>query len=386
MCTTLVDRYRGAAYAVARSHLGNADDAQDAAQEAFIEAFLGLNGLRAEGSFGAWLATIVRRQCSKLIQRNQRRARILSQQMMAQEASTLTESGRIQGLVDALSEIDREILSLSALAGYTYEEIGRMLDLSVGAIKSRMHRARTRLSKEVITMHGDQKLPDISFSRETIERLILRLASAPQPANLSQIARETDDKELAAVVSGLASLMEQGQSLGGAMLTTRLIPGAMAAIFSLGGQLGREAEAFRVVGGLLREDFIQPESPVGRQEVADFCAHLACLCQTGIPLPQAIDMAGQRVRRLEAFAAGLREHARSGGWMADFFAKTDSVFTESFAGVVRLAEGTEKFELAVSILATALWHPEFLDTTRMAGDWVERMKNAEELLRAWRSK
>ena len=110
----LVDGYRTAAYAIAYSRLGSADDAHDAAQEAFIEAFLGLSGLRDGGSFGAWLATIVRRQCSRTIQRNQRWSRILSEQMqVAQQAisSRTEESRRIYGLLEALSEIDREIIS-----------------------------------------------------------------------------------------------------------------------------------------------------------------------------------------------------------------------------------------------------------------------------------
>ena len=54
----LVERYRDLVYALAWRHLGNAEDARDAAQEAFIQAYLCLDQLREPDRFGPWLRQV----------------------------------------------------------------------------------------------------------------------------------------------------------------------------------------------------------------------------------------------------------------------------------------------------------------------------------------
>ena len=61
----LVERYRDAVYGATLSRISSRTEAQDVAQEAFIEAYRSLSALRDPTAFPSWLHTIVCRQCSR---------------------------------------------------------------------------------------------------------------------------------------------------------------------------------------------------------------------------------------------------------------------------------------------------------------------------------
>ena len=62
---SLVERYRNVVCAIAYSRLGDAESAQDVAQEVFLVGLEGLHGLRSGSKFGPWLRTITRRLCNR---------------------------------------------------------------------------------------------------------------------------------------------------------------------------------------------------------------------------------------------------------------------------------------------------------------------------------
>ena len=68
----LVRRYLGPAHAVAYAQLGNAAEAEDVVQEAFLRAFERLDSLREPEKFGAWLLTIARSFAYKALNKRQR--------------------------------------------------------------------------------------------------------------------------------------------------------------------------------------------------------------------------------------------------------------------------------------------------------------------------
>ena len=69
----LVTRYVSSVYAVALACVGNATDADDVAQEAFLRAYRRLDSLRSPGKFGAWLVTITRNAAYSMAKSQRRR-------------------------------------------------------------------------------------------------------------------------------------------------------------------------------------------------------------------------------------------------------------------------------------------------------------------------
>jgi RNA polymerase sigma-70 factor (ECF subfamily) len=143
----LIARYRLRAVRLATHILRRSDEAEDAAQEAFIRAFRSLHAFRGEGRFYTWLYQIVVRVC--LDRRRIRRWDLEApfevgyeptyQPMEGVEARVLVER-----LMDRLSPPMRAALVLRELEGLEYEEIARVLDIPVGRVRWRLHEARER--------------------------------------------------------------------------------------------------------------------------------------------------------------------------------------------------------------------------------------------------
>lgn len=157
----LVSRHEREVYRLALRLLRNPDDALEVAQETFLRAFRGLGAFRKEASFRTWLYGIAlnaarTRQASLL--RNRTRLQSLdggeddppSAPLQLSDAAPGPE-GRTLGaelkeaLLTALSRISpehREILLLREVEGLEYEEVGALLGIPEGTVKSRLARAR----------------------------------------------------------------------------------------------------------------------------------------------------------------------------------------------------------------------------------------------------
>lgn len=159
--TDLVDRYKVLAFTMAFRMVGDADCANDIAQDSFISAYEGLDRFRRTSKFSTWLATIVLNKC-----RDRLRARkeSVSVDEIAEIRSGATQdperiaSGRetgeaVQEALNGLSPEYREILILKHLEELEYEEIAEILGASVNALKVRAHRARERL-REALEKQG----------------------------------------------------------------------------------------------------------------------------------------------------------------------------------------------------------------------------------------
>ena len=156
----LVDRYKEAVYGAAYVRLGNFQDAQDVAQEAFIQAYRRLGSLQAHDRFASWLNTIVRNLCHDHF-RTHREMLPLDRETPAAPYDPAEEHDRralhrrIQRAVDALSDVHRETVTLYYINGYTCEEVGDFLDVPTGTVKRRLFDARKQLKKEMVDMVRD---------------------------------------------------------------------------------------------------------------------------------------------------------------------------------------------------------------------------------------
>ena len=143
-------------YRFARFLTGSDDAAADVTSETFLRAWVGRDAIRLETAKGYLLAI------ARNLARDRARAatRIADAEPpdtpVAPNAEARLELGRTLAAVRALPAEYREPLLLAA-AGVGYEEIGRMLGLSIGTVKIRVHRARLKLGTAMAA--PPEKLP-----------------------------------------------------------------------------------------------------------------------------------------------------------------------------------------------------------------------------------
>ncbi len=141
----LVRRHRTRIYRVALRMLANPADAEDAAQDAFVQCWSALPGFRAESSFATWLVQIVTNRCLNMLR--SRRSEPLEERREAR-AWRLSEVVEARAELEALAAAvlgltpdQRAPLVLRELEGLSYEEIAHVLEVSVPAVIG-SHRAR----------------------------------------------------------------------------------------------------------------------------------------------------------------------------------------------------------------------------------------------------
>ncbi len=161
----LVLAYERRVYNLAFRMMGNAEDASDVAQEAFLRAFSSLSRFRGDCSFSTWIYRIVSNIClDELRKRGRQRVSSLDEPVEGEdgemsrqvadpaagpeEVLQRTETrDRIHDGLASLQEAQRVIVVLRDIQGLSYEEISAVLGLSLGTVKSRLNRARMALKK-----------------------------------------------------------------------------------------------------------------------------------------------------------------------------------------------------------------------------------------------
>ncbi|MYA69974.1 sigma-70 family RNA polymerase sigma factor [Candidatus Poribacteria bacterium] len=161
--SALVKKYQRSVHALAWRKIGDFHIAEDITQETFLKAYQRLSTLKEPQSFASWLYVITANHCKAWLRKKRTWIQSLEDTSSAQleratysghiiaENEQMTEEAQrevVKKLLEKLQESDRTVITLYYLGGMTYEEISNFLGVSVGAIKSRLHRARQRLKKE----------------------------------------------------------------------------------------------------------------------------------------------------------------------------------------------------------------------------------------------
>jgi RNA polymerase sigma-70 factor (ECF subfamily) len=164
----LVLRYQQAVYSLVFRMLGNADNAADVTQDAFLAAFRGINTYRGGPSFRAWLLRIGTNQVYDYLRRVQRRPAESLEALTDDddmppadfltaltdpdptgnpEAHVLTQELQdvIQQALEALPLEQRVAVVLCDVQGLSYEEIAATTETTLGTVRSRIARGRARL-------------------------------------------------------------------------------------------------------------------------------------------------------------------------------------------------------------------------------------------------
>ncbi len=155
----LFERYRVGIVALAMRRVRNADEAEELAQDVFVQALQKINQLRVPEAFGGWLRRIVHRMA---INRMTRRPAATSCDPSVMEATCYSrvdspddsavdreEAADVRAAVERLGKLDRQTLQAFYLRGQTLVQMSDAFDAPIGTIKRRLHVARKRLAKEM---------------------------------------------------------------------------------------------------------------------------------------------------------------------------------------------------------------------------------------------
>jgi RNA polymerase sigma-70 factor (ECF subfamily) len=162
----LVERYQAQVYSLAMRMVRRAEDAEDLTQETFVRMFRALSRYDPSRPFAAWLFTIASRLCIDHIRRRKVGLVSLTQRERNSEeeydievedpglkpdevATHAEESRRTAELIDSLPPHYRIVVILRHVQDLSYEEIATALQLPLGTVKARIHRARELLKARI---------------------------------------------------------------------------------------------------------------------------------------------------------------------------------------------------------------------------------------------
>lgn len=156
----IVDAYQRPVYNLCYRMLGEAVEAEDAAQETFLRAYTKIKTYQHNRKFSAWLFSIASHYCIDRLRR--RRHQVVSwdelppwralpaEEAQPEEAALAHEAqDLLRDLLDALPPDYRAALVLRYWYEMSYDEIAETLDSSVSAIKSRLFRAKQMMGKKL---------------------------------------------------------------------------------------------------------------------------------------------------------------------------------------------------------------------------------------------
>lgn len=158
----LANEHKDAVYRQMVRVCGNREDAEDVLIEALLKAYRHLDQLRDSFAFRSWLATIAQRVCWQ-IKEQQALAPLLQLSHLEDEGRQIPSSEAavdakvavrqmkeiIASAIAALPPRDREVYRLRDLEQLSGEEVAHRLNISLSAMKSRLHRARRLLRERI---------------------------------------------------------------------------------------------------------------------------------------------------------------------------------------------------------------------------------------------
>lgn len=168
----LVARYQDRVYNTCLRMCGNAADAEDFAQEAFVKALQSLDRFDGRSRFYTWLFRIAvnlvlsgRRRASTVRMRGLDDGVGRSAQLESADAPVVMQAGRREEhrlVLAAMEELDadvRAIVVLRDVESLDYAEIAEILNIAPGTVKSRLHRARMALREKLLPMLSATEQP-----------------------------------------------------------------------------------------------------------------------------------------------------------------------------------------------------------------------------------
>ena len=163
----LIRQYEKKVYTLCFRMCGNSEDAEEAAQDAFLALWRGIDRFRQESSLSTWIYRLATNACIDTLRRRKKQSGSVSlddEELFVDavdpapqphEEAERRETQRLlqEGLLSLPAEY-RSILLLREIEGLSYSEISAALDLELGTVKSRISRGRTLL-RNFLSVNGN---------------------------------------------------------------------------------------------------------------------------------------------------------------------------------------------------------------------------------------
>lgn len=157
---TLIRRHQKTIFNLVYRMLGDYDEAAEISQEAFLSAYRAIGNFRGDANFSTWLYRIALNHATtrrkSLNTRQQRSVPMENTEPASDPHPGPAESmekkeirQRVQQALNRLDPDDAAVILLRDLQDVPYEEVARVLEIPIGTVKSRLHRARLALKSEL---------------------------------------------------------------------------------------------------------------------------------------------------------------------------------------------------------------------------------------------
>jgi RNA polymerase sigma factor (sigma-70 family) len=184
----LVRRFQDMAVGYGYSILHDFQLAEDAAQEAFFEAYRTLPKLREPAAFAGWFRRIVFKQCDRITRR-----RVVATVPLENAAEPLHPSdaedrkAEVFDAVRQLPEHERSVMTLFYIGGYSMEEVATFLEVPVSTIKGRLHSARERLRAMLLDTVAENLRARRPSRNESFALTIVDLLKAVRAGDIERV-------------------------------------------------------------------------------------------------------------------------------------------------------------------------------------------------------
>ena len=177
----LMRQHRGRVFGICFRLTDNVHDAEDLAHDSFVEAYVRLRSLRDPSKFGAWLRTLTLNLCRMWYRRSRRDPVEFRAELPAVSDTPPADDVQYQRVMHGLGglpDAQRLALVLHCIEGLSYQETATFLDIPVGTVMSRLHRARQGLRRQIKSLQDAEEIPmvdETEFMREVDAEVALLL-------------------------------------------------------------------------------------------------------------------------------------------------------------------------------------------------------------------
>jgi RNA polymerase sigma-70 factor (ECF subfamily) len=196
---TLMRRHNRSLYRTARAILRDDTEAEDAVQDAYIQAFRSLDAFRGESSLSTWLVRIAANAALMRRRRNERRSEVIpinheSGELLMDEIAENPSAGPegqaigaqmrqlLEQRIDALPDLYRAVFVMRAVEEMSVEETAVALDLPPATVRTRYFRARALLRSSLEQKVDNALLDVFAFDGERCDRIVAGVLKAVAPA------------------------------------------------------------------------------------------------------------------------------------------------------------------------------------------------------------